>query len=191
MEILQFLQQLDGNILLWIQQYIRQPFLTEFFTHFTYLGNHGIIQILIALLFLIPKKTRKAGIICIMGLLGTLLFTNLILKNMVARIRPYEVIPGLELLIEKQKDFSFPSGHSAASFIIAEIIYHCFHGWSGIVALVLAALMAFSRLYVGVHYPSDVLAGALLGLLIGYGAGKLYEYWEREREKTCRKSCSK
>ena len=92
---------------------------------------------------------------------------NLILKNIVARIRPYEVVNGLNLLIQKQVDLSFPSGPTGASFAAAVTIYKCLNKKRyGIIALILAFLIGFSRLYVGVHYPTDVLTGLFTGTLI-------------------------
>lgn len=89
------------------------------------------------------------------------------LKNLIRRVRPYEVISGLTALIEKQHDFSFPSGHTASSFAVAIILYQELPKKYGCIAIVLAILIAFSRLYLGVHYPSDVIAGAISGSCIG------------------------
>ena len=168
--MIDFLSNLDGDILLWIQEIIRNPILTPFFKFITHLGDSGAIWIVISIALLIPKKTRKVGILCITALLGSAIVNNLILKNLVARVRPYEVVNGLNLLIEKQKDLSFPSGHTGASFAVAVIIFQCTKCTGkkkyGVLALVLAFLIAFSRLYVGVHYPTDVLAGLLTGTLI-------------------------
>lgn len=98
------------------------------------------------------------------------LFVNVGLKNIVARTRPYEVIEGLRILVERQSDFSFPSGHSCASFASAFVYFRMAPKKWGIPALILAALIAFSRLYVGVHYPTDVIAGILIGILSALAA---------------------
>ena len=99
-------------------------------------------------------------------LLLFLLVNNMILKPLVDRTRPYEVVQGLTLLIEKQKDASFPSGHTASSFAAAVVMFHMLPKRYGIPALLLAFLIGLSRLYVGVHYPTDVLCGLLSGTVL-------------------------
>ncbi|MGN0393835.1 MAG: phosphatase PAP2 family protein, partial [Coprococcus sp.] len=159
------LYELDCNVLLWIQEHLRCDFLTPVMKCITILGNAGIIWIAITIIMIIIPKYRKAGVASAIALILNLLVINIVIKNMVARIRPYEVIPGLELLIEKQSDWSFPSGHTSASFATACSILLAGHRNIGIAALAFAVVMGFTRLYLGVHYPSDVLAGALLGFL--------------------------
>jgi undecaprenyl-diphosphatase len=172
--MIQYLLNLDGNILLWIQEFIRNPILTPIVVFITGLGNGGRIWILISLLLLIPKKTRKIGIMSIAALLGSLLINNLLLKNLVARTRPYEVIENLQLLVNPAHDYSFPSGHTGSSFASAMVLYQELPKKYGVPAIILAVLIALSRLYVGIHYPSDVLVGAITGILIAkivsYGA---------------------
>ena len=165
--MMEMLLNLDGNILLWIQDYLRNDFLTPIMIFITSLGNAGIIWILITALLLLSKKTRKVGILSACALLGSLLINNVILKNLVARVRPYEVVNGLHLLIEKQVDWSFPSGHTGSSFASAVVLYRNLPRKYGVLALILAALIAFSRLYVGVHYPTDVLVAVITGSVIG------------------------
>lgn len=176
MELFSNLLQLDGNILLWIQEYIRQDWMTPFWKFITFLGDAGWFWIVLSILLLIPKKTRKAGVTALLALGIGALITNVALKNLVARTRPYEVIDGLALLVGKQSDFSFPSGHSCASFAAAMAYYKMSSQQSkkyGVAALVLAGFIAFSRLYVGVHYPTDVIAGIVIGLFSGWMAYKV------------------
>lgn len=168
-----WLLNLDSNILLFIQEYIRQDFLTPFVKFITHLGDSGWFWIALSLLLLIPKKTRWVGLTALLALLFGALITNVALKNLVARTRPYEMIEGLRLLIEKQSDYSFPSGHTCASFAAAMVYYKMLPHKYGIPALVLAALIAFSRLYVGVHYPTDVLAGMIIGCAAAWAAYKV------------------
>jgi len=156
---------LDANILLWIQQYLRSEFFTPLWTFITTTGNGGLIWIALTCFLLAFKKTRKVGVMCALSLIFSLIFTNLLIKPLVARVRPYEVIEGLAILIEKPHDFSFPSGHSSASFAVAWIMFRKLPKRFGIPALLYACLMAFSRLYVGVHYPTDVIGGIILGIL--------------------------
>lgn len=153
----------EETILLWIQNNMRNDVLTPIFVAITSLGNGGLIWIAGAVLMLIPKKTRKIGILTLIALGFSVLIDNIILKNLVARIRPYEVISGLTSLIGAQNDFSFPSGHTGSSFAAAVVMYRGLPKKIGVPVLVFAFLMGFSRLYVGVHYPSDVICGALIG----------------------------
>lgn len=154
---------MEALILLFIQEHIRNAILDPFFIFITHLGDSGIIWIIISLVFLFFQKTRKVGCMMIIAMLLSLLFNNVILKNLVARVRPYEAIDGLQRIIEAQPDWSFPSGHSASSFAAAVVIWKCMDKKVGISALVLAFLISISRLYVGVHYPTDVLFGILSG----------------------------
>ncbi len=167
------LSELDGNILLWIQDNIRNEFLTPIITFITNLGNKGFLWVLLCLILLIPKKRRSVGIIGIISLCLSLVVNNAILKNFVARTRPYELVNGLIALIPYPTDFSFPSGHTAASFAAAVVFYKELPRKYGIPALVVAVLIALSRLYLGVHYPSDVLAGAVSGTLLALLACKI------------------
>lgn len=180
-----YLLQLDGNILLYIQDYIRQDWMTPFWKFITSLGNSGWFWIALSLLLVIPQRTRKAGIAAVLAMAIGALITNVTLKNLVARTRPYEVIEGLRLLIEKPHDYSFPSGHTSASFAAAMVYYRMAPRKWGIPAVILASLIAFSRLYVGVHYPSDVLGGLLVGVFAAWAAVKLTAYvsqrWKRSK----------
>ena len=105
----------------------------------------------------------------------TYLVNNLLLKELIDRTRPYEVFDKVQRLIEKQHDTSFPSGHSASSFAAAMCIYLNGYKRYGIPLLLLALLMALSRLYVGVHYPGDVVTGAIIGSLMAWLVYKLYD----------------
>lgn len=157
----------DESILLWIQDNLRFDFLTPVMKFITHLGDAGMIWIIITILLLAFQRTRKAGIYSASALIIMLLFNNMLLKNIFNRTRPYEVIDGLKLLIPKQMDPSFPSGHSAASFASSTAVFRHLSRRVGVPLLILAFLISFSRLYVGVHYPSDVFAGALIGSFIG------------------------
>ena len=170
--MLQYLLSVDENILLWIQECMRNDVLTPFWIAVTTLGNGGLIWLIGSALLLISKKTRKIGIMALVALAFSVLIDNVILKNLVARTRPYEVVPGLTSLIGAQNDFSFPSGHTGSSFAAVVVMYRGLQKNVGVPALVFAFLMGFSRLYVGVHYPSDVISGALIGTAIA-----LFTYW--------------
>lgn len=161
---------LDGNILLFIQEFFRNPVLTPIMKVITTLGNDGLIWILFTLLLLAIPRTRRVGCMLTAALLGTLLINNIILKNLVARTRPYEVVEGLTYLVKKPSDFSFPSGHAGCAFSAACIMFRRLPKRYGVSALVLAIFISLSRLYVGVHYPSDVLFGVISGIVISYAA---------------------
>ena len=162
------LLKMDGEILLFIQDHIRQEWMDWFWKAVTHLGDGGVFWILLGIILLFSKKTRPAGVAALLALLVGALITNVCLKNFVARIRPYEVVEGLRLMIERQRDYSFPSGHTAASFASVTALYLAGEKKMWKVALVLAVLIALSRLYLYVHYPTDVLGGMLLGCLAGY-----------------------
>ncbi len=168
--MLEFLWNLDGNILLFLQEYVRNPVLTPVMKVITTLGNGGAIWIALTILLLAIPKTRKIGCMSLIALLGTLLVNNMLLKNLVARTRPYEVIEGLTYIVRKPSDYSFPSGHAGCSFSAACIMYRRLPRRYGVPALILAILISVSRLYVGVHYPSDVLFGVISGIAISYAA---------------------
>lgn len=161
---------LDGNILLFIQEFLRNPLVTPIMKVITTLGNSGAVWILLTILLLALPKTRHVGYMMTAALLGTLLINNIILKNLVARTRPYEVIEGLTYLVKQPTDLSFPSGHAGCSFAAACIMFRRLPKRYGVPALILAILISVSRLYVGVHYPSDVLFGTISGIVISYGA---------------------
>lgn len=180
--MIESLLHLDGNILLFIQEFLRDPLLTPIMRVITTLGNSGAIWIVFALLLLAIPKTRRVGCMLAAALLGTLLINNMVLKNLVARTRPYEVIEGLTYLMKTPTDFSFPSGHAGCAFAAAGIMFRRLPGKYGVPALILAILISLSRLYVGVHYPSDVLFGVISGIVISYMAEALIARLWKEPE---------
>ena len=174
------------NILNFIQDTFACPFLDKVMPIITLFGDKGIFWIAVALILIIIKKTRKTGVMMGTALLLGLIIGNVILKNAIARTRPYDVNTAMqaELLVKTLSDFSFPSGHTLASFEAATVLM-IRDKRLGIPALVLAILIALSRLYLYVHYPTDVLAGALLGVFIGIFAcflvDKIYKRFERKK----------
>ncbi len=157
---------LDWSILHGIQQWIACPFLDFLMPKITALGNAGAIWILAAGGLICTRKYRRQGILLLGGLAAGLLVGNVILKNVIARPRPCWLDPSVPLLVSVPTDYSFPSGHTMASVIGATILTQTDRRF-GYAAIPLAALIAFSRLYLYVHFPSDVLAGAILGVIIG------------------------
>lgn len=166
----------DTVSLLWIQETLRLPFLNPVMIFITSIGNYALVWIAISVSLVIPQKTRRIGIMSLVALLVSFLLNNLILKEVVGRIRPYEVISGLELLVNPATDLSFPSGHTGNSFAVAVVLFQKLPRKYGIPSLILASLIGISRLYIGIHYPTDVLAGAVIGTLIAILVVKLFEY---------------
>lgn len=166
--MLETLLMLDGNILLWIQENLRFEWLTPVMLFITKLGGLGRIWIVMGLILFCFKRTRRAGFATLLALFFSLAINNVLLKNLFARTRPYEVVEGLLLLSERATDFSFPSGHAGSSFAAATAVF-CMMKESRLkwAALVLAVVMAFTRLYIGIHYPTDVLCGIITGILCG------------------------
>ena len=156
-------------ILDWIQAHLRCGFLDAVLPVISWTSNHGEIWILLALCLLAAKKSRRQGGTVAVALLMDLLCCNMFLKPLIGRVRPFAVNPAVELLVAAPLDASFPSGHTAVSF--AAVFALKASGsplWKP--ALVLASVIAFSRLYLYVHWPTDVLAGILLGAALGYAA---------------------
>lgn len=154
-------------------QTMHTPLITKIMKAASKLGDAGFIWILLAAVLLMIPKTRKVGILVSVALLLDVLTCNVILKPLIARTRPYDVNKAVELLIRAPRDYSFPSGHTAASFAAAAALWFADKKKFAIPALVLAVLIAFSRMYFYVHYPTDVLGGAILGMVCGWLSYKL------------------
>lgn len=182
------LSSIEGNILIFIQEYIRNPICDTLFKGITHLGDDGIFWIILTIVLLCFKKTRRAGIYSACALAGSILINNIILKDLVNRTRPYEVVAGLKLLVSPANDASFPSGHTGASFASAVAMCGQLPKRVSVFLIILAALIAFSRLYIGIHYPTDVLGGLVigggLGALVNIAGNKIYAgYIEKSTEK--------
>ncbi len=158
---------LDFEILFFIKDHIRNSFLDVIVPFYTNLGNDGIIWIVFGIVLLIPKKTRKCGIMVLGALLVMLVVNNIILKNLIARSRPCATYPELVELVKIPTSYSFPSGHTVSAMAVAFTVLSQ-HKKLGIVTLVMAFLMGLSRLYVGVHFPTDVYGGIIVGAAIAF-----------------------
>lgn len=158
---------IDFFLLDLIQNKLRCKFLDSLMVKISALGNGGMIWIVIALLLISHQNYRKAGIIVLAGLLTGVLIGNCILKNLIARPRPCWINREVSLLIDVPYDYSFPSCHTMSSFIAAIILLHV-NALFGYAALILAGLIAFSRLYLYVHYPTDILGGIAVGTIIAH-----------------------
>ena len=125
----------DASILLWLQNNVRHPILDPVMIFITHLGDKGLFWIALTLLMLCFRKTRRAGVTSAISMTIGLIVVNVILKNWVARIRPYELIEELELIIERQHDFSFPSGHATNALACAWVMFRLLDKKAGIPAL--------------------------------------------------------
>ena len=179
-QLLNFLaEHFDLPILDWILTNLRSGFGDQIMPLITTLGDAGIFWIALTALLLCFRKHRKAGIAMALSLVMGLILCNLTLKPLIARIRPYEYQlehfgTTIHLLVSAPHDYSFPSGHTAASFEAATALF-LYNRKLGIPALILASLIAFSRLYLYVHYPTDVLFSVALGIGLAFLARNLTE----------------
>ncbi len=155
------------GILDFIRETFSTRFLDVFFSTITRFADHGIGWIVLSVLLIAFKKTRKMGISMGLALIIGYITGNMFLKNVIGRVRPYDFAGNIDLLVDRLSDFSFPSGHTLCSFEGAFAVFIRNKKW-GIAAIVFAILIALSRLYLYVHYPSDVLVGALMGIAIAY-----------------------
>lgn len=162
--MISLIQRIDSSILSYIRDNMHGIIMDKAMVISTYLGNGGIIWIIIAIILIINKKYRKVGYMALVALLLSTILGEGILKHVVQRIRPSEDIPTLNLLITKPLSYSFPSGHTTSSFAVAGVLAKYLKKYA-LGFLSLATLIGFSRLYLYVHYPTDVLVGAALGLL--------------------------
>lgn len=157
----------EAGVLLWIQNVLRSPVFDPLVLFFTKLGDGGGLFIALTLLLLVFPRTRRVGLATALALLCSLLFTNLMLKNLFQRPRPWESFDFLKNLVV-ETDTSFPSGHTSAAFAFALASFRASSKrWVRVSVLVVAVLMGLSRLYVGAHYPTDVLVGFAVGDLAG------------------------
>lgn len=171
-DTMNFITNIDFSILDFIQSNLKNGALDWIMPKISALGNAGLIWIVLSIILLSIKKYRKCGITLVIGLLLGLLIGNIILKPLVARPRPCWINTDIALLISSPKDFSFPSGHTLSSFIAAIILLKENKRF-GYVAMVLAILIAFSRMYLYVHFPTDILAGIILACIISFMAVKI------------------
>ncbi len=166
----------DFAILYWIQEHLRCGLLDGIMYVVTRLGSGGIIWIAVMVVFLCTKKYRHYGIMLAISLAASLVIGNLCLKNIVVRPRPCWIDTSVDTVIPVPHDYSFPSCHTLSSAAAATVITGADRRY-GICAIIMACLIAFSRLYLFVHFPTDVLAGAILGA----GTGLLTIYLYRKK----------
>ncbi len=182
------MNEFEIKILDFIQEHLRFGFLDDMMVLLTRLADDGIVWIVLALALICFKPSRKMGITLGLALLLGLFVGNMGLKNLFARPRPYTVNPQIvpNMLIERLSDYSFPSGHTRCCFESGMAMFLCDKRF-GKVAFVLGGFIGFSRIYLYMHYPTDVIAGALLGLLNGFIAfiivDKIYKAINNKKSK--------
>ncbi|MDO4178343.1 MAG: phosphatase PAP2 family protein [Phascolarctobacterium sp.] len=160
-------------ILNFIQENLRSGFMDEFMIYSTYLGEYGLFWILVSVALLLYNPTKRFGILLSLALIIDFLLLNGFLKPFVHRLRPFYIQP-IDLLIKTPSGYSFPSGHAGACFTAAFTLFLAhFKYWY--VAMLLAIIVGFSRIYLYVHFPSDILGGFFVGLFAGYTANILYK----------------
>lgn len=164
--MLETIYEMDFSVLAFIREHLSCRAMDIVMKLFTYAGNWGIIWIALTVGLLISKKYRRLGITMAIGLLVCLGVGNLLLKPLIARDRPFIADPAIMLAISPPSGYSFPSGHSFSSFVSASILAK-YSRKAAAFAVPTAVLIAFSRLYFCVHFPTDVICGAALGIIAG------------------------
>ena len=159
--------------ILYLIQSLRTPAFDQVVLFITSLANY--VWIILIIWLLLNKPTRKLGVILAVAMILQYLVNGGVLKHLFARVRPCNVDTTVELLVKRPKGFSFPSGHSAAAFCAVGVLYGAKIKRLLWPSFILACLIAFSRLYLYVHFPTDVLAGALCGFFIGYGVLRAFD----------------
>lgn len=180
--MLDLILQLDGKLLTAIQG-LHMAWLDPVVSCYTKLGDAGLLWIVLSLAMLFWKPARKAGMLALGAMVLGLIVTNLTIKPLISRPRPWLDWPIVPLVSEKDPN-SFPSGHTCAAFAAGLSWARALPWrWGQIAAAAAAVLMGLSRLYVGVHYPTDVLTGAVIGSLCAWAAWKAYRLYSDKKDR--------
>lgn len=155
---------------------LQSPFLDFIIPKISFLGNAGMLWIATAIILVHFKKTRRCGVALGATLIICLILDNLLLKNIVSRERPFNVDESIKLLIPEPTDYSFPSGHTLSCFACTTVFMYYYRRPFGYITLVFSIIIGFTRLYLRVHFPSDVVSGAIIGIAFGVLGIILTEY---------------
>lgn len=164
---------MESGILVWIEVMLRNPILDPIMVFFSWINNAGMCAIVVTAFLVVVKKYRAVGFTAMTSLGLEFVLVNVLLKPWIQRIRPYDVNEALHILGDIPADFSFPSGHTGAAFAVAFVMLLCMPRVWGITATAVATLIALSRLYNGVHYPTDVLGALLVAFVTASFASKI------------------
>jgi undecaprenyl-diphosphatase len=181
-----FLYYIDVNIFYFINQTISFKFLDKFFLIITDVKHWYIAYII--LWFILFLKGGRTGKIAAIGAIILIAFSDQLsshlLKNVITRVRPCHVLENVKLLVSCKNSFSFPSSHAVNNFALAVFMLRLFPKYKWIL-IIIASLVAISRPYLGLHYPSDILGGAVIGSVFGYifsiAAYRLDKYFDKRK----------
>lgn len=172
MNFMENLNYAESQILIWIQEHLRLSGMNGCMVAASAINNMGMIAIVTVAVLLLVKRYRNVGITAFFSLAIEYFIVNICIKNLVARPRPYVVNEALQLLGARPGDYSFPSGHTGSAFAVAFVIFLCMPKKCGVSAIVVASVIALSRLYNGAHYPTDVLAAWMIACVVAVFAVK-------------------
>lgn len=167
--MLEWILQLDGAIAHWFAAN-NNVVIREILSFITTLGNEGMLWIGLAVVLLFFKKTRAAGVAVAVALILSALIVNVTIKPLVSRLRPFQMYDSIKFFLKVPPGYSFPSGHAASSLAAATAMYLTVGEKEkkyGVIALCIAAMIAFSRVYLGAHFPTDVIVGVIIGIICG------------------------
>lgn len=162
--VLKKITRFDMYIILIMKKYVQNKYLDILMPVITSLGNFGAVWIGLAAALMLNKRYKMVGIVIAITLILSAIIGDVIIKHLVRRIRPCDKLNGIRLLIKKPLSYSFPSGHTLSAFAVASVLSIFFTQYT-LIFIGIAFLIALSRIYLYVHYPSDVIVGIIFGFL--------------------------